>query len=299
MQALNGPWLAIEQARNPASRGGLALLAALPWMVVVPALAQDTSVGGASIAEQTAAAPWTFSVTPYAWAINVDGKAGMAAYEPDVDVSFSDLIKDVNGALMLDLELRKGRFGIIADTVFARVEDDRSFLGGDVNIKAQSSQFIQSLAGTYRVGTWQFADFGEWGPLSVAVDLYAGLRYTYLNLELKGKLDVPQLGIDAHRSVKGDEHWVDPLVGLRTIFNLGDRATFIASGNVGGTGSSEYSWEAFGALGYRFDLFGHRNADFLLGYKALHQKYSDGDGPSAFKWDVTMHGPAVGLAITF
>ena len=37
----------------------------------------------------------------------------------------------------------------------------------------------------------------------------------------------------------------------------------------------------------------------LAGYRALHQKYKDGDGRSAFEWDVTLHGPAVGLTIAF
>src|SRR5215218_11111906 len=42
----------------------------------------------------------------------------------DVDVGFSDLLQDLNGAVMLDLELRKGRFGLISDTVYANLKDD-------------------------------------------------------------------------------------------------------------------------------------------------------------------------------
>jgi hypothetical protein len=31
----------------------------------------------------------------------------------------------------------------------------------------------------------------------------------------------------------------------------------------------------------------------------LKQKYEDGHGKGAFEWDMTIHGPIVGLKITF
>ena len=72
------------------------------------------------------------------------------------------------------------------------------------------------------------------------------------------------------------------------------------AGDVGGISTSDqYSAEAFGLIGYRFGLFGEDNANLVAGYRALHQKYEDGNGSSAFEWDVTMHGPVVGLTIKF
>lgn len=77
-----------------------------------------------------AAAPWKLSVTPYIWATSLDGKAGVAGKEADVDVSFSDLLKYLNVAAMLDLELRKGGFALMSDTVYANLEDNSSRLHG-------------------------------------------------------------------------------------------------------------------------------------------------------------------------
>jgi hypothetical protein len=135
--------------------------------------------------------------------------------------------------------------------------------------------------------------------LSVSLDPYTGIRYTYLDLELKGRLDLPTLGIARERSEDGDRQWVDPLVGLRTIWTLGDHLNLIAAGDIGGTSTSDqFSWQAIGLLGYRFDLIG-QDANLVAGYRALKQKYEDGDGRSAFKWDVIFHGPVVGLTITF
>ena len=169
-----------------------------------------------------------------------------------------------------------------------------------LKIDATGKLLIQSLAGTYRVGTWQLADFGSTGPLSVTVDPYAGARYTHLTAEVQGKLDLPDLGIDARRTAEQSEHWVDPIVGLRTAWTLGEHWNLVVAGDVGGISTSDqYSAEAWSTVGYRFGLFGSDNATFLAGYRVLKQKYENGDGRDRFNWDMTIHGPIVGLKITF
>ena len=171
---------------------------------------------------------------------------------------------------------------------------------GHVKVDATANMLITGLAATYRVGTWQLAELDRAGPLAVAVDPYAGIRYTYLDTELKGKLDLPDLGVNAKRTVDSDQNWVDPIIGLRTIWTLGDRLNLIAAGDIGGTSeSSDYSWQAIGLVGYRFGLFGTNNANLLAGYRALHQKYDNGNGRNEFDWDVTIHGPVVGLTLNF
>ena len=85
------------------------------------------------------------------------------------------------------------------------------------------------------------------GRSSVTVDPYAGARYTYLTAELQGKLDLPDLGIDARRTAEQSEHWVDPIVGLRTAWTLGEHWNLVVAGDVGGISTSDqYSAEAWG-----------------------------------------------------
>lgn len=69
----------------------------------------------------------------------------------------------------------------------------------------------------------------------------------------------------------------------------------LAAGDVGGFGvGSDYSWNAQAYVGYRMCLL---RAPVILqaGYRALHQKYEDG----GFKWDVTQHGPVIGMMFEF
>jgi hypothetical protein len=288
-----------------AHRRGSTLAAGLAATMLAgsPAGAQEagsTSQHGSMVAGQAASAPWELAITPYAWATSLHGDVGLGRRTADVDVEFSDLVQDLNGALMLDVELRKGRFALMSDTVYANLEDDGSALDDRVKVKAKMNQLIQTLAGSYRAGKWQLAELGGTVPLAVAIDPYVGIRYTYLDTELDGKLDLPRLGVEDSRTAEGDKQWVDPIVGLRTIWTLGDRLSLIAAGDIGGTSpDDQYSWGALGVVGYRFGLFGERNANLLAGYKVLKQKFEDGDGRSAFECDVTMHGPVLGLTINF
>jgi len=142
----------------------------------------------------------------------------------------------------------------------------------------------------------------------VTLDPYLGARYTYLDTEVTGRLNTTVEGpfgnITRERQRQGtqsaDKHRVDPIVGLRTLWNLGGRFSLVVAGDVGGISTSDqYSWQAWSVVGYRFGLFGEDNATFLIGYRALHQKYVDGSGYNKFDWDVTMHGPITGLKFTF
>ena len=243
---------------------------------------------------------WEISLTPYLWATALKGDVKVGGVKADVDAGFSDILDNLNVAAMLQAEVRKGRFGILSDTVFAQLEDSAAAGDGRLKIDATANMLIQTLAGTYRAGTWQLGELGAAGPLAVTVDPYAGIRYTYLDNELKGKLDLPDLDINEKRKVQGDKQWVDPIVGVRTLWDLGERWSLQLTGDIGGVSTSDqYSAEAFGVVGYRFGLFGENNAQLLAGYRALKQKFEDGSGRNEFDWDMTIHGPVLGLRIAF
>ncbi len=250
---------------------------------------------------EAGSAPLEVSLTPYLWAIYLNGNTTVKGVKADVNVDFDDLVKDLDGALMLVAEARKGDFSVFLDTIYAKLSDnDSASDGGDnLRIDADVNQLVALAAGTYRVGEFRLADWQATGPLDVAVDPYVGARFTYLNLDLKGRLEEPSLGVRDTRNAGGNENWTDPVIGLRTLWDLGDQWDFVVLGDVGGTGKSQYSAQGLATIGYRFDLFGENNASLRAGYRALYQKFEDGNGDNKFEWDVTMHGPILGLGIRF
>jgi hypothetical protein len=47
-----------------------------------------------------------------------------------------------------------------------------------------------------------------------------------------------------------------------------------------------------------FEMLG-LDSSAVAGHRALGQDYDTGGGASKFKWDVTMHGPLIGLVMRF
>jgi hypothetical protein len=125
------------------------------------------------------------------------------------------------------------------------------------------------------------------------VDTTLGLRYTYLSIDLDFK-NVPE------PDVHGNEYWFEPVLGVRTLWDLSERWGLSLAGNIGGMAfGSDFAWGAFGLIGYRFSLFGEDNATVFGGYRVLSQDYDDGHGNNKFEWDVMLYGPILGLRIQF
>jgi hypothetical protein len=142
------------------------------------------------------------------------------------------------------------------------------------------------VAPYYRVVEWTYRTSSSGKPLRLIVEPEAGFRYTYLRAELE---------VRGGRSVDQNESWVEPLVGSRFGIDLADSWTLAAEANVGGFGmGSDFAWNAQAFLGYQTSIFGQPTT-LALGYRALHQDYDHNN----FKWDVTMHGPALGAVLRF
>jgi len=260
------------------ARQGLALAALVLLGGAPPAAAQSTDAPATGDR-------WLVRIAPYLWATSLDGNATVAGIKSDVDVSFSDILKDLSLAGMLLADVQKGRFGMAVNGVFARLSPDNEVNG--VRIKA-TSDMVQLGAGPYyRVVDWTYGTTASGKPLRLTVEPEAGFRFTYLRAELDVRNGGP--------SVDESESWVEPLIGSRFGIDLSDHWNLTAEGNVGGFGvGSDFAWNAQAFVGYRTSLFGVPTT-LAAGYRALHQDYDHND----FKWDVTMHGPALGAVLRF
>jgi hypothetical protein len=247
---------------------------------------------GPAAAEQLVSDDWQFQLTPYLWALALDGNVTVKGVKTKPSVTFDEIFDHLDYGLMLEADARKGRIGVYANAIYADLSDTDDVAGFRIQAEAQT---VWAGAGLYyRLGPWALDPAAGLAGPKVVVDPYAGGRYTYLNTELKLQGGGPQ--------VDADKSWVDPIVGVRTLWELTPKWNINLLGDIGGfgiSGASEFSWQAAGLVGYRFGLFGDDNANVLVGYRALYQDYKDGNGSDEFKWDMTLHGPVLGLAINF
>jgi hypothetical protein len=247
--------------------------------------------------EKPAESGWEFTVAPYLWAISMNGNVTVRGLEADVDASFNDIWDELNFAFMLAYEARKGRWGLWGNTIYSNLGDsDVEGPAGLTKVDPTVTAFWQELGGFYRVGTWDLADNpGKKAP-SVTLDTFFGARYTYLDT----KIDFEGVFSSLINNIDQDKSWLEPLIGARTIWDLNERWVLTLAGDIGGVAfGSDFAWSASGLIGYQFNLFGENNARVFAGYRGLSQDYSDGSGNDKFEWDVTLHGPILGLAIRF
>ncbi|UFX43945.1 hypothetical protein HAP47_0032810 [Bradyrhizobium sp. 41S5] len=65
----------------------------------------------------------SFAVTGYLWASALNGRSSTLPPLPatDIDLSFGDILKNMNGAMMGAAEMRLGRWGFVTDAMFSQV----------------------------------------------------------------------------------------------------------------------------------------------------------------------------------
>lgn len=267
-------------------RGLPSVLAGLFASVVAlcGASAADLPTAKGEPAAPVAPAPpdaWRYQFTLYGWATALNGKIGVRDLPPaNVNLSFADMLKNLDGALMGAFTAQNDTWMVLGDLVASKLSADKTFRDGQGDtLKLEQSMVIASGYLGYRLPV---------GTPSLDIRALAGLRYT--SLDATATFYPRLLPISVERS--GDESWVDPLVGVSVHYDITDRWFINAVGDVGGFNvGSRLSAQGFVAVGYKWT----QNISTSIGYRALYMDYRN----NGFVYDATMHGVFVGLGIHF
>ncbi len=232
-------------------------------------------------AEEVVPPGWSFTIAPYVWAAGIEGRAGVFGFPPqDIGASFSDVLSNLEGALMLVGTARYDRYSLFADLVYTRIGTSVStpfgILANELDVDA--TLFV----GTAALGYAVLSD-----P-SLTVDVIAGARLWHADNDFGF-----QGGVLDGRSRSDGDTWVDPILGARLRADLGDSNFYVAGwGMVGGFGAgSDFSWDVLGGAGYEFN----ETVSLFAGYRAFGADYEN-DG---FVFDLTQHGPVIGGVFQF
>jgi len=237
--------------------------------------------------------PKKFELTliPYVWLPGIEGDIASGPVSTSPDVCFTEIADEATclfGAFGR-VEGWYDRFGLYVDGGFTTIKfQDTGLLGN--NIDFDTTLTVVDFGILFNLADWP-AGGGQASRLKL--DAYAGGRLTCVDMDVDFSLDLLS---DRNSS----ETWVDPVIGGRVTWDLSERWSLIASGDVGGFGAaSDFTWEAMGYLAYKFTTGGSFESAVLVGYKAIGDDYETGSGDDEFKWDVVLHGPVVGLAFQF
>lgn len=243
-----------------------ALGAASPACAQVNAPAQDT---------------WHFEATPYLWAASINGWSRIGERTPtaNIDANFSDVFRNLDMGAMGSFEARKGRWGVIFDSVYVKLSADSNPLaGGRLGVaRLGIKEAILQLGGAYRV----------LDSATTPVDVVAGVRYTYLD----GDLSISQGPLIPGGAGRSDNvSWTDGFIGVRGSYVFSDKWSVVGYADAG-AGGTKHSWQFLASANYNFS----KTFVGRLGYRIISMDYEKTD----FLYNVKTSGIFAGVGIKF
>ncbi len=217
---------------------------------------------------------WQNDVFLYGLAASITGDVQFGPVQQPVDVSFSDVLDNLQMGFMGGYRGSSERFSVVADVIYLALGNASTT--GLVR-RADLDQLIVDITGGYR--------------FSPIVEAFAGLRVTDLSTKVG-------LGDPVVTELKGSDTFYDPVVGARVLTPLSQNGRWWlqARGDIGGFGASmDFTWQAMANVGFkpteRISIFG--------GYRALGQDFKDAGGSERFSLDVIYYGPVFGVGFHF
>jgi opacity protein-like surface antigen len=219
---------------------------------------------------------WKFSGAAYLWAAGVEGTD---AAGDEIDVSFSDVLEDLDGGLMGILAAHKGRWTLLADVLYLSIHQETSSTANligipaklDVDVKLKG--FVSTFGVAYRVIDDDMT----------SIDLLVGARYFKLDLDFDADVGASKV------KYSDSEDALDGIIGAQAKIALSDRWYLSGYADVG-AGDSKLTWQVWPGVGYRFE-----NVDAVAGYRHLKWETDDGDTID----DLSFKGPTLGVKFRF
>ncbi len=272
----------VERARTSAARvARCALLMAALLTGVASAADLPSAKPSQPQPATTEADGWQIDLASYSWFSSFKGSTATLPPLPaaDVDLSFKDILSNLDGAVMGVAYARRNRTVFYGDVMYSRLSVGESFnTPFSTSLKLSTSTLIASGGAGYTVLS----------DPRYELDLLAGARL--YNVDTKAKLSLPGFGIT--KSGSTDETWADPMIGTRFSTQLTDDLYLTSWAFAGGFDvGSKFSWDVFAGLGYKLG----EKYTMIAGYRGLGVDYRDGD----YKYDVVQQGPIAGLKVHF
>jgi len=237
---------------------------------------------------------WNIEFTPYFWAAELKGDATLRGRTGPAEVSFSDLLDNLDIAFMGRLEAWKGECGLFLDGLYmdlgAEFSTPQGLVSADIDVKMTMLEFG---IGHRLLET----TVGQDNNQKLSFDLLGGGRY----MNLEGEVDIVPggpLGVLPGRTFGRREEWVDPFIGGRLRWDLNDKLAAVVRTDFGGFDIGEGSnltWNLLAGIDYKLS----KKISLKAGYRIFDLDYESGGGNKEFGLDAQFRGPIFGLTILF
>ena len=239
---------------------------------------------------------WQVEAGAYLFGAGISGDAGVRQFESKVDVTFGDILENLEGGAMAYGKVTHGPWKLIGDVSYLSIADDSSVVtpGGVVgaNFETELGQIVASAYAGHTI--YEMTKNVNSSVPVFSVDGYVGARYNRVNIQFDAQATA--FGLVTSASRDRTVEWVDPVIAVNVNYVPIENWNVSLWGDFGGFGvGSERTWQAYALAGYTFDsgmrLFG--------GYRVLYFDYEEGSGSDYLSLDLTYSGPVLGLGYRF
>jgi hypothetical protein len=228
--------------------------------------------GPAVAADSKSPDQWEFGVEVYLWGVSVSGNT---AADSGIEVSFGDLLEDMEMGFMGAAGARKGKWSLLGDILYGDLKVKKNT--AEVNLTIEQPAWIVNLAGGYAVIQTE----------AHRLDVLIGARY--LDIEIDMDFDIG--GNPGSHS--GSEDALDAIIGVKGQADFAEKWYFTYYLDIG-TGDTDFTWQALGGFGYQF-----KHLDAVFGYRYLDWEFDDDDPFGEALNNVEIHGPYAGVKWVF
>jgi len=238
-------------------------------------------LSGSVIADTPSSDEWQYGVVLYGWLPDLSGSllydvpTGLSG---DGGVEIGDILDNLSMTFMGNFDARRGKFSMFADIIYLKLSNDKKFpidldqINLEAKVSMDSDTWVATTAAGYNMVDSQKAQ----------VDLIGGVRYLSAGFDTS-------VTILNKRTLSISENSWDGIVGVRGNYSFSDQWYMPFYADIG-TGDSDLTWQAMAGVGYRFGW-----GSMKLVYRHLAYEQS-GD---KFVQDLTVSGPAIGIAFSF
>lgn len=129
---------------------------------------------------------WKYEVTPYLWAAGMSGSTGPTGMVADVDMSFSEVVENLDGGFILHMQATKGQWNTWFDYVRLDIAADGEVRIFDINMNM--SQTLAEAGVAYQLQSMEQIDlFPLWIALLLFSPFIVDASYTLMRRLLRGE----------------------------------------------------------------------------------------------------------------
>jgi len=201
-------------------------------------------------------------LTFYVWMTTMNGNLTINGNTRPINFTFEDFFRLSNVGLNGHIELKKRHWAILFEYNNVDLLKDVTY-----------TELLLSEIGF----AWRFTK---------ELEMIVGGRYFKSQSEYRD---------DPDNIEKGEQSWVDPIIGGRMTWEMTKHLIFTTRADIGGFGvGSDFEWNLTAGIGYRIS-----NITFRGAYRIWYAKYENGSGDNLFIYDLTTSGPILAMVIHF